>query len=114
MREALQDRKEMASTMNEVIDDSEQDMPAWIDDDFDLTEHVELMIANKISWPLTLISDNLNRLGKGEIFSTMDLTQASHTMAFTETVNHTQLLQLMADSMCYPSDCAMPFPFFAI
>ena len=40
--------------------------------------------TKKVSWPLPLISDNLNRLGKGRIFSTLDLTQAYHAMSLTE------------------------------
>ncbi|MCP4053877.1 MAG: RNA-directed DNA polymerase, partial [Mesoflavibacter sp.] len=40
--------------------------------------------TRKVSWPLPLISDNLNRLGKGQIFSTLDLTAAYHAMSLTE------------------------------
>ena len=40
--------------------------------------------TKRVSWPLPLISDNLNRLGKGQIFSTLDLTAAYHAMALTE------------------------------
>ena len=34
----------------------------------------------KTQWPLPLIQDNLERLGEGRIFSTLDLTQAYHSM----------------------------------
>ena len=34
----------------------------------------------KVQWPLPLIQDNLERLGEGRIFSTLDLTQAYHSM----------------------------------
>lgn len=40
--------------------------------------------TKKISWPLPLITDNLNRLGKGEIYSTLDLTAAYHAMSLTD------------------------------
>lgn len=37
-------------------------------------------VTKKVSWPLPLISENLARLGTGQIFSTFDLTQAYHSM----------------------------------
>ena len=38
----------------------------------------------KVQWPLLLIQDNLERLGEGQIFSTLDLTQAYHSMPVDE------------------------------
>ncbi len=36
--------------------------------------------SEKLAWPLPLISDNIQRLGTGRIFSILDLTQAYHAI----------------------------------
>ncbi len=42
----------------------------------------------KVQWPLPLIQDNLQRLGEGKIFSTLDLTQAYHSMPVDKESRH--------------------------
>ena len=41
----MRQARKAANMKHEVVDESEQDMPSWISDDSDLTEHVELMVA---------------------------------------------------------------------
>ena len=41
-------------------------------------------VTKKISWPLPLISNNLDKLGTGKVFSTLDLTAAFHAMSMAD------------------------------
>ena len=45
-------------------------------------------VTRKINWPLPLISSNLEKLGTGNVFTTLDLTSAFHALAISKESKH--------------------------